>query len=197
MTEKIYFHTRQIINYVKSELGVNYTVAGINKWLHHHGFSYKQTKDVPHKLKPEEQQAFIENYNEELKSNDAPVLFMDAVHPIQSTQLCYVWIRKEQDKLIETTGNRTRVNLTGVLPLKAIGATITETYETLDSESIVRFFSKSKKEHYPLEKPCILCLMAWSIIGQKFGKTAQYKASLLTSIQSKLKSNRAALESHE
>ncbi len=94
LTEKTYFHTRQIVSYVKGEFGIHYTVAGMNKWLHRHGFSYKKPKDVPHKLKPEEQQAFIEYYNDVLKSNDAPVLFMDAVHPTQSTKLSYGWIRK-------------------------------------------------------------------------------------------------------
>ena len=152
LTEKTYFHTRQIITYVEAEFGVSYTVSGINKWLHHHGFSYKKPKGVPHKLKPEEQQAFIEYYNEVLKPKDAPVLFMDAVHPTQSTKLSCGWIRKGQDKLIETTGSRTRVNLIGALSLKNISATITDTYETIDSESIVRFFWKLKKEHYPLEQ---------------------------------------------
>ncbi|CAK1695757.1 Winged helix-turn helix domain-containing protein [Vibrio crassostreae] len=81
LTEKTYFHTRQIINYVETEFGVSYTVTDINKWLHHHDFSYKKPKGVPHKLKPEEQQAFIEDYNEKFKSNEALVLFMDTVHP--------------------------------------------------------------------------------------------------------------------
>ena len=72
---------------------------------------------------------------------------MDAVHPTQSTKLSYGWIRKGQDKLIETTGSRTRVNLIGALSLKNISATITDTYETIDSESIVRFFWKIMNEH--------------------------------------------------
>ncbi|MBT0257161.1 IS630 family transposase, partial [Vibrio campbellii] len=67
-------------------------------------------------------------------------------------KLSYGWIRKGQDKLIETTGSRTRVNLIGALSLKDISATITDTYETIDGESIVRFFWKLKKEHYPLEQ---------------------------------------------
>ena len=129
LIEKTYFHTRQIVAYIETEFGVSYTVSGMNKWLHHHGFSYKKPKGVPHKLKPEEQQAFIEYYNEVLKSNNAPVLFMDAVHPTQSTKLSYGWIRKGQDKLIETTGSRTRVNLIGALSLKDISATITDTPE--------------------------------------------------------------------
>ncbi|ENM5740489.1 IS630 family transposase [Vibrio mimicus] len=152
LTEKTYFHTRQIVTYVEAEFGVRYTVAGMNKWLHHHGFSYKKPKGVPHKLKPEELQAFIEYYNDVLKSNDAPVLFMDAVHPTQSTKLSYGWIRKGQDKLIETTGSRTRLNLVGALSLKDISATTTETCDTINSQSIVHFFWKLKKEHYPLEQ---------------------------------------------
>ena len=77
---------------------------------------------------------------------------MDAVHPTQATKLSCGWIRKGQGKFIETTGSRTRVNLNGALPLKNISATITDAYETIDSESIVCFFWKLKKEHYPLEQ---------------------------------------------
>lgn len=53
---------------------------------------------------------------------------MVAVHPTQSAKLNYGLIRKCQDKLIETTGSRTRVNSMGDLPLKDTSATITDTY---------------------------------------------------------------------
>jgi transposase len=158
LTEKTYFHTHQIVAYVKAEFGFQYTVAGMNKWLHQHGFSYKKPKGVPHKFNPQMQQAFIEHYNKTLKNSEDPVLFMDAVHPTQSTKLSYGWIRKGQDKVIETTGSRTRLNILGALPLKNIGATVTETYDTINSESIVRFFCKLKNEHYPLEQKVHLVL---------------------------------------
>ncbi len=48
LTEKTYFHTRQIITYVETEFGVSYAVSSINKCSHHHGFSYKKPKGVPH-----------------------------------------------------------------------------------------------------------------------------------------------------
>lgn len=51
-----------------------------------------------------------------------------------------------QNKVIETTGSRSRLNIIGALPLQNIGATVTETYDTINSESIVRFFWKLKKE---------------------------------------------------
>ncbi|EOX4985408.1 IS630 family transposase [Vibrio cholerae] len=158
LAENTYFHTHQIVAYVEAEFSLRYSVAGMNKWLHHNGFSYKKPKGVPHKFCPEKQQAFVEYYNNVLKPSEAPVLFMDAVHPTQSTKLSYGWIRKGQDKLIETTGSRTRLNLIGALSLENIGATVTETYGTINSESIVRFFWKLKKEHYPLEQKVHLIL---------------------------------------
>ncbi len=158
LAENTYFHTHQIVAYVEAEFGIRYSVAGMNKWLHYNGFSYKKPKGVPHKFCPEMQQAFVEYYNNVLKPSEAPVLFMDAVHPTQSTKLSYGWIRKGQDKLIETTGSRTRLNLIGALSLEDIGATVTQTYDTINSESIVRFFWKLKKEHYPLEQKVHLVL---------------------------------------
>lgn len=44
------------------------------------------------------------------------------------------------------------------MSLEDIGATVTETYDSINSESIVRFFWKLKKEHYPLEQKIHLVL---------------------------------------
>ncbi len=151
LSQSTYFHTYQIVDYVQTQFQVTYTVAGMNKWLHHNGFSYKQPKGVPHKLNPQAQEAFIQHY-QELKQFNEPILFMDAVHPSQATKITYGWIRKGEDKVIETTGSRTRLNYVGALNLTDIAATVTESYETINSENIVRFFWKLKKEHYPLEK---------------------------------------------
>ncbi|MFH0258811.1 IS630 family transposase [Vibrio rumoiensis] len=151
LAENTYFHTHQIVEYVQNQFQVTYTVAGMNKWLHHNGFSYKQPKGVPHKLNPEAQEAFIQHY-QELKQLNEPILFMDAVHPSQATKITYGWIRKGEDKVIETTGSRTRLNFVGALNLTDISTTVTESYETIDSESIARFFWKLKKDHYPLDQ---------------------------------------------
>ncbi|MFH0256348.1 IS630 family transposase [Vibrio rumoiensis] len=151
LTDNTYFHTYQIVDYVQNQFQVTYTVAGMNKWLHHNGFSYKQPKGVPHKFNPEAQGAFIQYY-QELKQLNEPILFLDAVHPSQATKITYGWLRKGQDKVIETTGSRTRLNFVGALNLADIAATVAESYETINSESIARFFWKLKKEHYPLEQ---------------------------------------------
>ena len=152
LSEHLYHHTRQIASYVKEEFDINYTVAGMNKWLHHNGFRYKKPKGIPRKVDEKKQVDFIEYY-EELKGTSDPILFLDAVHPTQATKISYGWIRKGEDKAIVTTGSRSRMNIVGALTLDDIANTVVESYETINSESIVRFFWKLKKEsHYPLEQ---------------------------------------------
>ena len=51
--------------------------------------------------------------------------------------------------MIETTGNRSRLNIIRALNLSEIGATITHDYEIINNETVVRFFSKLR-ESYPL-----------------------------------------------
>ena len=83
LTEKTYSHTHQIVAYVKETFGLDYTASGVNKWLHHNGFSYKQPKGIPHRFYEAKQQAFIEAY-EVLKAScdeDESIVFIDAVHP--------------------------------------------------------------------------------------------------------------------
>ena len=142
LTEKTYSHTHQIIAYIKDTFGLDYTVSGMNKWLHHNDFSYKQPKGVPHKFDEAKQQAFIEAY-ETLKAccgEDESIVFIDAVHPTLSTKISHGWIRTGQDKVIETTGNRSRLNIIGALNMSDIGATIVSDYESINNENIVRFF---------------------------------------------------------
>lgn len=159
LSKKIYFHVHQIIAYVQAEFGICYTVAGMNKWLHHHKFSYKKPKGVPHKFDTEKQQAFVEAY-ETLKAScsaDESILFMDAAHPTQATKISHGWILTGHDKAIETTGSRTRINLIGALSLNDIAGAVVNQYERVNSESIVQFFGQLR-EKYPLEHKLHLIL---------------------------------------
>lgn len=151
LTENTYHHSSEIIAYVFERFQIHYSVPGMNKWLHHNGFSYKQPKGVPHKFDEEKQQAFIEAY-EALKAScgeDESIVFIDAVHPTLSTKLSHGWIRTGQSKVLDTTGNRSRLNIVGALNLSDIGATIVSEYDSINSENMVRFFCKLR-ESYPL-----------------------------------------------
>ncbi len=64
LSDITYFHTHQICSYIQATFDVNYSVSGLNKWLHHNGFSYKQPKPkgVPHKFCLSKQDEFIAKY---------------------------------------------------------------------------------------------------------------------------------------
>lgn len=64
------------------------------------------------------------------------------------------------------TESSTRLNIICALAVKDIDVTIIDTYDMIYSESIVRFFWKLKKEHYPLEQTVHICLLEPSTIGQ-------------------------------
>lgn len=129
MTEHLYAHTHEIVTYIKTRWNITYSVPGLNKWLHQHGFSYKKPKGVPHKADTEKQDAFIERYTDlkERVCEDEPIIFIDAVHPTQATKLSYGWIKTGTDKAIKTTGSRTRINLIGAIRLGDLSNTVTAT----------------------------------------------------------------------
>lgn len=149
LEENIYAHNHQIVLYIKERFDVTYTVAGLHKWLHRNGFSYKKPKGLPHKADTELQKQFIEEYNQ-LKQDvgdDEPILFMDAVHPTQATKLAYGWIRTGKTKYVGTTASRTRLNIVGAIQLGHIAEAITSQYETINAASIMNFMDKIREKY--------------------------------------------------
>ena len=152
LTETLYHHTHEIIACVFDRFDIVYSIAGMTKWLHRNGFSYKRPKGVPHKFDEDKQQLFIDEYTQ-LKtscSEEESIVFIDAVHPTQATKLSHGWIRTGQDHAIETTGSKTRLNIIGALNLSEISATIVEQYDAINGENIALFFCRLR-EHYPLK----------------------------------------------
>ncbi|HCJ6522164.1 TPA: IS630 family transposase [Enterobacter cloacae] len=150
LTDNLLPTTGAVITLVEEWWNIRYTIPGMNKWLHRNGFSYKKPVGVPHKYSAERQQAFTESY-EKLKeeAGDAPILFIDGVHPTQWTKLAYGWMLKGRKTAVETTGSRTRLNLMGALNLKDIGRTVIREYDTINAENIARFFI-AIRETYPV-----------------------------------------------
>ncbi|MEQ1966774.1 winged helix-turn-helix domain-containing protein, partial [Xenorhabdus nematophila] len=91
LTANLMHTTVQIVAYVWARWQVTFTVSGITKWLH----SYKKSMGVPHKFDADKQPQFIETYNalKEKCGQNEPILFIDAVHPTQSTKLSYGWMK--------------------------------------------------------------------------------------------------------
>jgi len=76
------------------------------------------------------------------------VYFMDSVHPTMATKISYGWIKKghENDKQIQTTGSRTRVNLTRALNLEDMSI-VHKAYETIDNESFLDSIGDLEKKN--------------------------------------------------
>jgi transposase len=150
LSEVTYFHTHQIGSYIKTTFAIDYSVSGLNKWLHHNGFSYKHPKGVPHKFCADKQDDFIDKYaslKAGMKEDDV-LLFMDAVHPTQATKVSYGWIRTGVDKVIETTGSRTRVNIVGAIRLGHLEDSLTKQYvKTVNGDAIIDFFTHIKEKY--------------------------------------------------
>src|SRR3990167_2236835 len=159
LTEYTYTTLQEISAYVYKTYGVSYTRQGMHKWLERHEFSYKQPKGVPSKACPEAQEKFIIEYEELLKVSlskdtpeEEPILFIDSVHPTMTTKISHGWIKigHDNDKTILTTGDKSRVNLTGAINLESMEI-FTQDYITIDKDATCEFF-KFLKKHHPKAK---------------------------------------------
>lgn len=153
LTCKIYLKIKDIQSYVRLSFQKEMGISTLYAWLQTHGFSYKKPKLVPKNADPEAQEAFKTLYNKimnEAALEGDVVLFGDSVHPSQQVRPSYGWIKKGQDKLIESTGARKRVNIMGVLNLETMAFSYKD-FETIDSDGAV-YFLKFIEKVYPKEK---------------------------------------------
>ena len=160
LMDQTYVTVKEICAYVEQTYGINYSVSGMTDWLHNHKFSYKYPKQTPAKADPAKQEAFVKYY-EELVTNipeEEPIFFADSVHPSQATKVSCGWIRTGEEKLIGSTGSRTRMNICGALNLEDMSL-ISASYETINTESIIEFltrvrgnYDKKVKIHYIVDQ---------------------------------------------
>lgn len=143
LEENTYSKVKDIVAYVASKYGINYSRSGMNLWLKEAGFVYKKPKKVPGQVNPELQEGFIKEY-QELKSklgSDEEIYFVDAVHPAHQSQASCGWIKKGEEKTLQTTGTQLRLHLNGAISL-AGEKMITQEYATIDGDSMVDFLQK-------------------------------------------------------
>ena len=153
LTEHTHRCAQQIIDYIRNTYQVDFSVPGLNKWLHKYHFSYRKPKGIPHKFDAQQQAEFISKYRAlKAQVTDEPILFMDAVHPTQATKLSAGWIRKGDDKAIQTTGSRTRLNIVGAVDLNALSDAVIRRYESVNSESIATFLVDLRSHYTPLQR---------------------------------------------
>ncbi|WP_139204106.1 IS630 family transposase [Xenorhabdus japonica] len=155
LTANLMHTTAQIVAYVWSRWQIAFTVAGMTKWLHRQGFSDRKPMGVPHKFDADKQQQFIDTYKalKDGPGQNEPILFIDAVHPTQSTKLSHGWMKagKQHVKAATTTGSRTRLNIMGALNLQRIEEPIIREYPSINERSVAYFLGVIR-ETYPLSQ---------------------------------------------
>lgn len=147
LTEVTYLKVGGVIGYVRKVFGKKYSRSGMTEWLIRNGFTFKKPEKIPGKLDPTKQEVFIEEY-ERLKRSLAPgdeVYFLDAIHPEYQSQAVCGWIKKGECKTLQTTAKQKRLHFVGALKLGEMKSIVRE-YETIDANSMIRFFKDLESE---------------------------------------------------
>jgi len=93
LNQNLYSTVKEIVVFVNSRFGINYSVEGMTNLLHKLGFTYKKTKIVPEKANLEKQIEFIKMYQnlEGTMEKEDLILFLDGTYPTHNTKNSYGW----------------------------------------------------------------------------------------------------------
>lgn len=140
LTETTYLYVKHICKYIQETFNITFSRSGMTFWLKARGFTYKKPKRVPGKVNPEQQEIFKTFYSN-LKSTLPPgdeIYFGDAVHPEYQSQAVSGWIKKGEEKTIQTTGKQTRLHFAGALNLEKMDLIIQE-HSKINKDSMSKF----------------------------------------------------------
>ena len=143
---------RQLIDYIHITYGAVYTIPGVTKMLHRLGFTYKQIIQIPGKLDPKAQEAWLKAYKKrrEKLQEDEVILFLDGVHPTHNVHKAKAWVKKGKEKQIKTNTGRGRLNINGALDIEAMQV-VTHFSETINADEVIALYDKIQKA-YPDKK---------------------------------------------
>jgi len=145
LNSKIFPTTKSVIEHIKKEFSVNYTIGGVTDLLHRLGFSFKKSTPVPGKAIKEKQERFINQYNG-IKAH-GPVYFADATHPEFAPNITYGWIRKGSKFEVKTnSGWRKRVNIYGLIEINTLDV-ITRSFETINQFSVCEILRALRRKN--------------------------------------------------
>lgn len=146
--EKLYLTAKEIAHYVEQTWGVSYSESGITQLLCRMGYVYKKPKLVPGKADTGKQRVFVECY-EKLKASKAPedpIYFMDATHPHHNPVAGYGWIKRGQDREIQSNTGRQRLNINGAINTASLQA-IVRYDDTINAQSTIQLFQQIEAHH--------------------------------------------------
>lgn len=143
LQEKLYVHSKDIKEYVKTTYGVDYTVEGIRGLIKKYGFVYKKTKHLPGKADVKQQKEFEQQYYKlkESKASEDEIYFMDGVHPLHNSITANGWIKKGQERGIQANTGRQRLNINGACNA-ATGKVVVHECEAINAQATIALFKK-------------------------------------------------------
>lgn len=149
LERNIFLTAQSVIEYVKRTFNVEYSLNGMRALLHRLGYEYKKPKLIPGNPNREEQEQFVEYFEQfmEEKPINEEVLFVDAVHPEHNTMAAYGWIKKGQQRNLQTNSGRQRLNLHGAINIETLEMTIVES-PTVDADSTIDLL-ETLNQKYP------------------------------------------------
>lgn len=158
LEQYIYLYVKDIVEYVRIEFNVEYTIHGLRNWLKRHGFTYKKPAVVPGKADRAAQEKWLLEYDE-LKKNlpeDETICFTDGVHPTHNVQPAYGWIKKGERKEVPANSGRARLNLSGIIDIASYKVIVTED-KTLNADAMITFFSGVENAYPEKKKIHVFC----------------------------------------
>lgn len=138
--------TKQVIEYVKKEFDVEYSVSGMNSLLKRLGYTYKKPRTVPGKSNQESQVEFIKKYRkirDKMQSDDS-LFFMDGVHPQHNPIVQYGWFKKGVKQPLRTNTQYHRLHINGAIDIDRLDV-IAHSTKRLDEEATLDMLEKLRK----------------------------------------------------
>jgi transposase len=148
LRDNTHLTVESIVEHVKREYEIDYSVSGMRQLLHRIDFVYKKAKSVPSKANAEAQEAYLKMLDEILDNKDAkdPHYYLDGAHPQHNTQLAYGWIKKGKDKFINANSGRHRININGALNSETLEV-VMRTDERINGQSTIELFKALEEKH--------------------------------------------------
>lgn len=158
LDNNIHLTTKSVCQFVKSELDVEYSERGMSALLSKIGFVYKKPDLVPGKADEALQDIFLEQFAEFLKtkSDNDPVFFMDAIHPVHNTEAAYGWFRKGERREIKSNTGRNRYNIHGAMNSETFQVTAIFTEDNVNSTTTVDLLQALEISHPEADKIYVL-----------------------------------------
>lgn len=154
--EQIPSSVKEVVEYIRTRFGVEYSESAVIFLLHRLGFVYKKPKLVPGKADPEKQEEFLNELDELKASLDEGdrVIYMDGVHPQHNSKPAYGWMEKGQDTVLKSNAGRQRININGALDAESLEVLI-EVDDAVNAQSTIALF-KQLEGKYPSAKRIVV-----------------------------------------